>query len=281
MHRKFPKFLASEIPDLQPEDCLFHVIPAPYEKTVSYGSGTSDGPWAILKASYQLEAYDGISEPCAEGIYTHPPCELLTDIDQTLAETLDLHCIPIVLGGEHTISFSAVKAFHDRGEPFGVVQFDAHADLRDQYEGTPWSHACVMKRVFDLGVPVFEIGTRSLSLLEEEFRRDNDIAHIDAVNFAGEDLPDILLPDDFPPRIYVTIDVDVFDPSIMPATGTPEPGGLNWYQVMHALELLSKQRRIIGFDVVELAPIPHLHAPDFTVARMIYNLMGFIERARP
>lgn len=279
MHKKYPQFLASEIPDLPPEQCLFHIIPAPYEKTVTYGTGTAEGPWAILKASYQLEAFDGVSEPCGEGIYTRPPCETPEEVETAVGEALDAGAMPILLGGEHTVTYHLVKTLKARGLQFGVVQFDAHADLRDQYEGTPWSHACVMKRIYDLEIPIYEIGTRSLSRAEDAFRRERNIPYLDAVDVSGGGLPDWILPPEFPPLIYVTFDVDVLDPCLMPATGTPEPGGLDWYTAMALLEILTIERRILGFDVVELSPITKQHAPDFTAARLIYNFMGFIQRS--
>ncbi|VGO14711.1 N(1)-aminopropylagmatine ureohydrolase [Pontiella desulfatans] len=271
-------FLESEVPDMPAEDCLFHVIPAPYEKTVSYGGGTANGPTAILEASYQLEAYDGESCPCAFGIHTRPAQYSLEFIEREIAEVLKLGKIPVMLGGEHTVTVSALRALKESGEPFGVIQFDAHADLRREYEGDPLSHACALRHAVELGIPLFQIGVRALSLPEVELRKEKSIPYLDGYEIGRSGIPDKLLPDDFPEKVYVTFDVDGLDPSIMPATGTPEPGGLDWFQAMECLEQIAGHKTVIGFDVVELAPIEKLHAPDFLVARMIYNFMGLITR---
>jgi agmatinase len=281
----FPGFLASEIVPAKPEDCLFHVIPVPYEKTVSYGSGTAAGPLAILESSQQLELFDGIDIPAEHGIYTHPPVdcsgpdeESLEKIAETVSRVLSLKKIPVVLGGEHTVGVGAFRAVKRHFKDFGIVQFDAHADLRDSSHGTPLSHACVMRRGVDMGIPIFQIGVRSLSWEEHLFRKERNIGHLDASAIGMGMVPQTILPDDFPRDIYITFDVDGLDPSIMPATGTPEPGGLGWYQTFSALSVVMRGRRVIGFDVVELAPIPGIHAPNFTAARLIYNLFGMISR---
>ena len=280
-----PHFLASEIPQPRPEDALFHIIPAPYEKSVSYGTGTAKGPSAILESSQQLELFDGISIPAEHGIYTHPaidcdgdPDAVLAEITNAVAGVLKLEKIPVLLGGEHTVSAGAFGAIKKSGNDFGIVQFDAHADLRDTYEGTPNSHACVMHRALDLKIPVFQIGVRSLSYEEHLLRESLDMGYLDAASIHASGIPAYLLPPDFPENIYITFDVDAFDPSVMPATGTPEPGGLTWHQTFQLLECIVSNRQIIGFDVVELAPIAGLIAPDFTVARFIYNLFGMITR---
>lgn len=274
------KFLESEIPDLSKEQCLFHVIPAPFEQTVSYGGGTADGPDAILEASYQLEAYDGISCPCEHGIYTHENANTLMTIEAAISDVLNTGGIPVMLGGEHTVTYGALKALKESGENFGIIQFDAHADLRDSYEGDPFSHACVMKRAIDMDIPLFQIGVRALSIFEVELRKEKEIPFLDGYDIGRNGIPPNLLPDGFPKKVYVTIDVDGLDPSIMPSTGTPEPGGLGWFQTMDCLEQIVATKTVIGFDVVELAPIKELHAPDFLAARLIYNFMGLISRSR-
>lgn len=272
------RFLESEIPDLPPEECLFHVIPAPYEKTVSYGGGTAKGPDAILEASYQLEAYDGVGCPCERGIFTHPPQHTLEFLEREVAQVLKLGQIPVMLGGEHTVTYAALKALKDSGESFGIVQFDAHADLRDTYEGDKFSHACVMRRAVEMDLPLFQIGVRALSLAEVELRKEKNIPHLDGYEIGRNGIPANLLPEGFPEKVYVTFDVDGLDPSIMPSTGTPEPGGLDWFQTMRCLEQIVAEKTVIGCDFVELAPIKNLHTPDFLVARLIYNFMGLVAR---
>ncbi|MBN1931861.1 MAG: agmatinase [Desulfobacterales bacterium] len=285
MKEKYPDFLNSEIIPPPPEEAYFHVISAPYEKSVSYGTGTAEGPSAILQASLQLEVFDGYSIPAEQGIYTHPPldCEgppeiILQKISNCFSQVLKLGKIPIMLGGEHTVTLGALQALKQHYGDFGVVQLDAHADLRNTYEGNSFSHACVMHRALDLGLSIYQIGVRSLSYEEHCLRCRQKIGHLDANSIAAHGVPDEILPQDFPENIYLTIDVDSLDPSIIPATGTPEPGGLSWYQTLQVLESVLHHRNILGFDVVELSPIPGMHAPNFAVARLIYNLMGIIAR---
>ena len=274
------KFLESEIPDLPAEQCLFHVIPAPYEKTVSYGEGTAQGPEAILEASFQLEAYDGVSCPCTHGIFTHPEAATLEEISEAVSAVLKLGGIPVVLGGEHTVTYGALQAFKQAGTEFGVVQFDAHADLRDTYNGDPLSHACVMRRAVEMDIPLFQIGVRALSLHEVQLREERNIPHLDGYDIGLNGIPAHLLPDGFPEKVYVTFDLDALDPSIMPSTGTPEPGGLDWFHTFKSMEQIAADKTVIGYDVVELAPIEKLHAPDFLAARLVYNFMGVIARSR-
>lgn len=283
----YPSFLALELGEMAPDQALFHVIPVPYEKTVTYGTGTRKGPSAILTASQQLELFDGVGIPADMGICTRAPLNchgapevVLGELSQQVEEVVERNKIPVILGGEHTITAGVLRGVSRVLGPVGVVQFDAHADLRDTYEGSPYNHACVMRRVLDQGLDLFQIGVRSLSLDEAKFRRDNRIGLLDAVDIAKKGIPPIILPDDFPIHIYISIDVDSLDPSLMPATGTPEPGGLTWFQIMEILEKVTQQRNVIGFDVVELAPISGFHAPDFTIARLIYQTMGFISRKR-
>ncbi len=271
------RFLESEIDVKRPAvDCRFHVIPFPFEKTVSYGRGTAAAPAAIIEASIQLEANDWGAHPAARGIYTHSACSS-PDLFRACFDTvLEQGSLPVTLGGEHTISFYALKALKERGEAVGVVQFDAHADLRDSYEGVRMSHACVMRRIHELGVPLYQIGVRSLSQEDLEYRdRHTDIHYVDwhpAAVAAGDCA--IALPDSFPQHLYITFDVDALDTSIMPATGTPEPGGLTWQQAQQALKAVATHRTIIGMDMVEFSPIPSFHAYDYTAARLVYSMMS-------
>lgn len=272
------KFLESEIPDLPAAECFFHVIPAPYEQTVSYGKGAEHGPEAILEASYQLEAYDGISCPCEHGIFTHGSARTLEEIAAAVSKVLQFGKIPVLLGGEHTVTYGALKALKNAGEDFGIVQFDAHADLRDTYDGDKFSHACIMHRAVEMDIPIFQIGVRSLSRKEVELRKEKKIPCLDGYEIGRTGIPEKLLPEDFPEKVYVTFDVDALDPSIMPSTGTPEPGGLGWFQILECMKKIIVDRTVIGCDFVELAPVETLHAPDFLVARLIYNFMGLIVR---
>ena len=281
----YPAFLASEIPELPEEECLFHVIPTPFEASVSNGAGTTHAPSAILNASLQLEAFDGTSEPCQSGIYTYPPLpcdgaieDVLDAIETAVSGSVINGKIPIILGGEHTVTIGALRAFFAETASIGVIQFDAHADLLHMYEDSLWSHACVMRRAVDAGFRLAQFGVRALSSEEQAFRVEQGIHYVNPDQLVYGRRPDVLLSLDFPDRVYITIDVNAFDPAIMPTTGTPEPGGLDWFTIIEILEQITDQKEVVGFDVVELAPVDGQHAPDFTAARLIYQLMGMIAR---
>lgn len=281
------QFHGEDVRPSKPENALFHIIPAPYERTVSYGGGTGKGPQAILEASCQLELFDGKSIPADYGIYTAPfvdcrgPDEgVLQRLGEAVSNTLALGSLPVVIGGEHTVTLGCIAALEQEHENFGIVQFDAHADLRDSYQGTQLSHACVMRRIYERDLPVFQIGTRSYSYEEHWFRKDNNISHINAEELLRSGVEDFSLPLDFPDKIYITFDLDVFDSSLMPATGTPVPGGITWYQAMSLIEKIMEARICIGWDIVELAPIPDLHSASFAAAQLVYNMMGFLTRSQ-
>jgi agmatinase len=283
----FPPFLGSELTAPGPGDALFHVLPVPWERTVSYGGGTALGPSAILRASWQLEVWDGHSAPAKEGIYTRPPVVVSEGPDQVLeriagevAEILSLGKVPVAVGGEHTVTLGVVNGFLQAGiQDLGVVQIDAHADLRDTYDGDPFSHACVMRRIAELGIPIFQLGVRALCEEELRAREDYGIRYLDAETLVPEGTHRIELPADFPSRVFFTIDVDGLDPSIFPATGTPVPGGLGWYQTLNLFESVALERQVLGFDLMELAPIRGFHCYDFAAALLVYKLMGVLQRS--
>ena len=274
------------MPDLPPEKARFHVLPVPYEKTVSYGQGTALGPGAIIASSGQLERFDGASDPGAEGIYTWPaidcsgkPERVIDDIAAAVEKILKLKKIPVVLGGEHTVTWGVIKGYLDAGEKdFGVVQIDAHADLRDAYEGNKYSHASVMRRVVEAGVPLVQLGNRAYCEEEAAARKKHKVLAFDADKLVPKSVSKIKLPKKFPRKVFFTVDVDGIDPSVLPATGTPVPGGLGWYQTLGLFESVARQRKIIGFDVMEFAPIPGFHAFDFAAALLTYKLMGIVQR---
>lgn len=279
-------FHGEDVIPAPPAEALFHVIPVPYEESVSYGTGTQEGPEAILAASAQLELFDGRSIPAEYGIYTAPPVncaascpEVLAGIESAVTDCLALGRIPVVLGGEHTVTNGVVAALRQAypapGE-FGVIQFDAHADLRDSFEGSRYSHACVMRRIAEQGVPILQLGTRSYSLEEQRYRQEQRIPYFDAEEIWSKGVEGVSLPADFPAKVFITFDVDGLDSAVMPATGTPVPGGLGWYQAMWLIEKIMNERICIGFDVVEFAPIAGLHGASFAAAQLTYNLMGYL-----
>lgn len=282
MHEYDIRFLASEIEPRLADECFFHVIPVPYEDSVSYGAGTARGPDAILRASEQLELFDGTGCPGEKGIFTWPPVDcsgtaedVMARVELGVAMTLEYGGTPVVLGGEHSLSYGALKALKEKHGTFGIVQFDAHADLRDVYEGSKWSHAAVMRRaVADLGLPLVQLGNRSYCREEKEARRAYNVTAWDASYLCRRGIPSDLMPAGFPGKVYISFDVDGLDPSIIPETGTPVPGGLGWYLALDLAARAVKGRKFLGFDVVELAPRPDRHASDFAAASLVYALMG-------
>lgn len=285
----FPVFLGSEIDQAPADQAAFHVIPVPYEQSVSYGGGTGAGPAAILEASWQLETLDGPSTPTDAGIHTQPPVpvvgaapEVLAGVARACRHALASGARPVGLGGEHTVTWGLIQGLLEAGyEDFGVVQVDAHADLRDAYEGNPYSHASVLRRVMEAGIPLVQLGVRMLC--HEE--RDCRAAHVDRIHYWDAEtlvpagVTDIQLPAHFPAQVFFTLDVDGLDPAIFPATGTPVPGGLGWYQTLSLFESVARQRRILGFDLMEHAPMPGFHGYDFTAALLVYKLMGIVLRS--
>ena len=279
-------FLDSELTQSERSpDARFQIVPMPLEKTVSYGSGTADGPAALIEASDQLERLWRGFEPCAQGIYTTPAIDCSVPLEYALdslaARTESIaragH-IPVTLGGEHSLTWAAVmgvKRALDR--PIGIIQIDAHADLRRAYQGFRHSHASVMQLlVEEEGTPLAQYGVRALCPEEAEIRAANNVIFIDAEDLVTGNIHDVTLPDDFPEDVYVSFDVDGLDAHIMPATGTPVPGGLGYYQALGLVRSALKGRRCVGLDVVELAPIAGWDVWNFTAAQLTYALMGII-----
>jgi len=282
----YPVFLGSEFEHPAPEDAYFQILPVPFEASVSYGAGTASGPSAILGASWQLESWDGKSVPGRRGIYTHKPVDCSGDAETVLAliseasqAIVEKSGFPIGLGGEHTVTYGIVNGIIEAGiEDFGIVQIDAHADLRDAYEGNPYSHASVMKRIADMDIPIYQLGVRALCEEEVQARKIYNIDYLDAEVLVRKNIYKFDLPDDFPDKVFFTVDVDGLDPSVFPSTGTPVPGGLGWYQALGLFESVAQQAKIIGFDIMEFAPIEGFHAYEFSAALLAYKMMGIIER---
>ncbi|GAB4288939.1 MAG: agmatinase [Methylophaga sp.] len=282
----YPIFLGSEIEQPDPEQAMFHVLPVPFEKTVSYGGGTGQGPSAILNASWQLEEWDGKSKPCEAGIYTCAPvdCQLeagqvIDNIASATAGIVQQGAIPVVLGGEHTVTYGVLKGLKQAGiDDFGIVQIDAHADLRHAYEGDLLSHASVMKRAVDMDIPLYQLGVRALCEEEIACRQSFGVYYQDADELVQNNIQAISLPENFPQKVFFTLDIDGMDPAVFPSTGTPVPGGLGWYQTLNLFESVARQREIIGFDIMEFAPIKGFHAYDFAASMLTYKLMGILQR---
>ena len=267
-------------------NALFVIIPVPYDLTSSYQSGSRRGPMAIIEASTHLELFDEEldMETFERGIHTTSfleattlgPKEMVDRVYKTSIPILESKKIPVLLGGEHSLTLGLVKAAKKLHKTFSVLQFDAHADLRQTYQDSPFNHACVARRLSEL-TPLTQVGIRSLSIEERKFLDSPEADKIKTFYArANQKISKADICNSLADNVYITIDLDVLDPSIMPSTGTPEPGGLNWYEILDILKDVAIKKRIVGFDVMELCPLPGIVAPDFLAAKLIYRLMGYI-----
>ena len=281
-------FLAIEREISSFENSKIVVVQAPYEHTVSYGSGTQRGPHAIVAASQYVEFYDDEldRELCNElGIATLPPIQFgkksdaraMKLIQDQVERVLAAGKFVVTLGGEHTITQATVAAHLKKYPNMSVLQFDAHSDLRESYQGSKYSHASVIARVCELMDPkkVVQVGIRAQCIEESRYIKENRVqtfyAHAMRSGFNWSDGVLDALGDE----VYVTFDVDGFDPSIMPSTGTPEPNGLFWAETMHLLRRIGERKTIVGCDVVELAPVKGVTHPGLTGAKLTYKLMNY------
>ncbi len=270
------------------------IVPVPYERSVSYGTGTRRGPQAILTASRYVEFYDDEldREIYREvGIATLRPLDLRKKSDnralqliyETVKELVNRGKFVVTLGGEHTISQASIAAHVDKHQGVSILQIDAHSDLRDEYEGNKLSHASVMARVCEFFDPrkIVQVGIRAQCKEEASVIEERGISTFYAHEIRQGKYTKVLkywedlVIEKLAENVYVTFDVDAFDPSIMPATGTPEPNGLYWHETTNLLRKLGERRKIVGFDVVELAPIKGLHHPDLTAAKLVYKILNY------
>jgi agmatinase len=260
------------------------IVPVPYDRTASFMKGTADGPRAAIDASAYMELYDEELEvePHTIGIHTAPPVSGNDDppevmagkVQEAVASYLKMGKMPVVLGGEHSVSIGAIRAYREAYPRLSILQFDAHGDLRDTYEGSPYSHACIM-RWFAGEAPTLQVGIRSLSREEADFIRDRRLAVVPARQFIERPQAALDLVDRLTDEIYLTFDVDYFDPGIMPATGTPEPGGPGWYPTLAFIREVCRRKTLVGFDINELRPLADDVAPDFLVAKLLYKIVAY------
>jgi len=260
------------------------IFPVPYSSTTYWKAGTKEGPQAIIEASRHIELYDieTKKDPSKKGIFTleplepskNSPKETIERIKGVIDKILEDRKIPIMLGGEHSITLGAVLSFKEKFSNFSVLQLDAHTDLRDEFEGTKYHHACVMRRIRELKTLTTQVGIRSVSEEEIGYIKKNKIKNI----FYAPYLPIEKIITTLKKNVYLTLDLDVLDPSIMPSTGTPEPGGLGWYEILGLIKKVAEKRKIIGVDIVEFDPIPGLVAPDFLAAKLIYKIISYFHR---
>lgn len=257
------------------------VLPVPYDKTSTWVKGADRGPEAFLEASLALENYDveTRTEVYRQGIVTMPPIfndetpeALCAAVESTTVRLIKDGKFPVMIGGNHTCSIGSIRAAASRYKNLTILQLDAHSDLRPEYEGSELNHACVMYQAQKL-CPITQVGIRSQCIEELPYVQENRIfyAHeiFDNNSWQGRAIATLS------ENVYVTIDLDVFDPSVLPSTGTPEPGGLSYYQVLHFLRSVFRSRNVVGVDIVELCPNPADKASDYLAARLAYQLMTY------
>ncbi|GCE49343.1 agmatinase [Thermosporothrix hazakensis] len=278
------QFLAPDAPYCEPDKAKVIIIPAPLEYSVCYMKGTARGPEAILEASGQMELYDEELDCCPTdiGVHTRAPLDYsgmdhaaaLKATGDAVREVLQRGQFPFTLGGEHSLSAPVIQAVHEHYPDLTVVHIDAHGDLRDTYEGTPLSHACIERRVVDMGIPLLEIGIRSFSPEEVAFMKTRpNVSIVWAYEIARGTAQ---IPwERLGKHTYITLDLDAFDPAAMPAVGTPEPGGLSWYQVLDLVREVCRRSTVVGMDVVELCPMPNQAHAEFLAARLVHKMLGY------
>ncbi len=260
-------------------------LPVPYDLTSTYLAGSRRGPIAILEASTHMELFDeelqletfrvgfhtlDLLEPLASG-----PEHMIHTIQNDAERILQAGKFPVLIGGEHTVTLGMVQALKKYHPRLSFLQLDAHADLRDRYGGTPFSHACVARRLSEWG-PLVQVGIRSMSAEENQFQQGAPVRSFFWHQMLSTPNWEEAVCQGLSDEVYVTIDLDVLDPAIMPAVGTPEPGGLDWTAITQLLKQVAARKKVVGFDVVELTPIPGFIAPDFLAAKLIYRFLGYL-----
>lgn len=289
MDEKLPNFLGLSAKYASSASARVHIIPCPYEHTTSYGKGTANGPKAILEASQEVELFDDElwTEPFKVGVHTadavaidkveageSKPFQSLYEVVKPL---VDNDKFPLILGGEHSLTLGAVRACAERYKDLSILQVDAHCDLRPSYDGNPFSHASIGYRLYEhLPKPLItQVGIRNVSWQEARWMETES----PKINIFWARMQDKWnfneIVNTLSDNVYLTIDVDGLDSSIMPSTGTPEPGGMNWYQLMELIKHVCVRKNVVGADIVELSPIAGLHAPDFLTAKLAYKLIGY------
>lgn len=257
------------------------VVPVPFDLTTSWMSGTSGGPRALIEASGYMELYDieTKSEVYRKVISTDQDVEAKNtdELNQRVYERVSKHIAAkkfvVTLGGEHSISYGAAKAHIEKFPDLNILHLDAHTDRREEFEGNKFSHACTLRRISELNDDIISIGIRSLDISELQYLDDKKVFYAEDIFHSMSWVEDVIKL--LKPNVYLTFDLDVFDPAIMPSTGTPEPGGMYWYQVLNLLKEVIKARNLVGCDVVELSPNEQNRAPDFLAAKLIYKILSY------
>lgn len=285
MTKTQPRFC--DLPDVlaRLETAAAAILPVPYDRTSTWKKGADKAPEAIIEASHHLEWYDPATggETCHLGIATlapivceEPPERLADLVDERVTDLLGKGVLPVMLGGDHSVSIGAIRGTARKVEGLSVLQIDAHSDLRDEYAGSRFNHGCVMARAREW-CPLVQVGIRAFQRSEVPLLDPERVVYAHQINGPGA-LSDWIdrAVSQLSDRVYVTIDVDGFDPAYVPATGTPEPGGLDWYQVTSLLETVAATRQVVAFDVVELLPAPGQWASEFLAAKLVYRFLSMI-----
>ncbi len=257
------------------------VVPVPFDLTTSWLPGTRRGPKALIEASGYVELYDieTKSEVYLRGIFTDKDVEAKSteELNKKVHECVAAHLAAgkfvVTLGGEHSISYGAAQAHIDKFPKLSILHLDAHTDRREEFEGDPFSHACTLRRISELNDDIVSVGIRSLDVSELQYLDKKKVFYAENIFHSMDWIKDVVKL--LQPNVYLTLDLDVFDPAIMPSTGTPEPGGLTWYQVLQLLREVTKARRLVGCDLVELSPSAHNKAPDFLAAKLVYKILSY------
>jgi agmatinase len=260
------------------------ILPVPYDSTSEWRGGSRHGPQAIIDASEYLELYDLEldREIYRAGICTLPRVEpllgspqgMIDRVYQVVGDLVQKGKFVVLLGGEHSLSLGAVRAFKEAFPTLSVLQLDAHADLRDQYLGTKYGQACVMRRILEV-CPICQVGVRSLSWEEKQFSAEKQLKVFYMTDFASNGAEIDRITDSLSRDVYITIDVDVLDPSIMPAVGTPEPDGMSWRQILDTVKSVMIHKHVVGFDLMEFCPVEGSSSCAFLLAKLAYRLIGY------
>lgn len=277
--RKYGDFSAAET---RYETAAIAILPVPYDGTSTWMKGADKGPEALLEASYNLEFYDieTDSEVYKRGIATLPPVltndspeAMSAEVQRRMESIWDDGKFPVLIGGEHSVSIGAFRAAAKHFPDFSILQLDAHSDMRDVYEGSSHNHACVMARAKEVCDSITQVGIRSQAIEEKKNIHPERIFYAHRIHTTTEDWMR-QVSSQLKEKVYITIDLDVLDPAYMPSTGTPEPDGLSYRQVMDLLRTVIKNHQVIGLDVVELCPNEYNKAPDFLAAKLIYQFLS-------
>jgi agmatinase len=260
---------------------LVVLVSVPFDATSTWMKGSSRGPKAILEASRNMELYDieTGTEVYRRGIYTDDPLKvpasvemMVNQVQKTVWEWLKRNKYVVTLGGEHSVSVGAVRAYHHKYPEMSVLQLDAHTDLRQEYQGSPYNHACTMARIREI-CPITQAGIRSMDKEETKYLEKGRVFFQEKIIRQKGWMQNVI--DTLSDQVYLTLDLDVLDPSIMPSTGTPEPGGMDWYTLLELIRLVCEKKELVGFDVVELCPTRQNQAPDFLAAKLIYKILSY------